>query len=75
VESTLAHIAASLGADWRAVLDDVYRGFSGGAAVGTLVVYRRRQRGVTTGGFQVVTRWSAAGAVSALILRIIETGV
>jgi hypothetical protein len=62
------YIAVSFGTEVRTTIDDLIGGFTGGAAIGTLVAYRRIQRGVLAGRFQIVTRWSMVGALAALVL-------
>lgn len=56
-------MTASLAGEIRVAAGDLVSGFTLGAAIGTVVAYRRLQRGGEIDVFSVVTRWSVAGAV------------
>lgn len=56
--------AGSVATDIRLAANDLVSGFTLGAAVGTIIAYRRLQRGSDVDAFLIVTRWSVMGAIA-----------
>lgn len=64
----------SAGAELRLIGNDLLLGYGVGAAVGTFVAYRRRQRDPDTDVFMIVTRWSAVTVAAAGVATALRLG-
>jgi len=59
------------GIDARGVGNDLLLGYGLGAAIGTFVAYRQRQRNPEADIFATVARWSAVGVVTLAFLTTV----